>query len=107
MTTDLGPGFCWTCGEPYPTAAALDAHQLETGHEMDQPDHPLRHLATQETAMTRSEYLATMTTTGLREEREACLKLTTDGYGGTEPVKEFHADCADRISDELDHRNNT
>lgn len=28
---------------------ALDAHQMETGHEMDQPDHPLR----QEPAMSR------------------------------------------------------
>jgi hypothetical protein len=31
--------------------AALDAHQLETGHELDQPDHPLHHPATQEPAM--------------------------------------------------------
>lgn len=42
MTTDLGPGFCWTCGEPFTASAALDAHQLATGHEMDQEDHPLR-----------------------------------------------------------------
>lgn len=42
MTNELGPGFCWTCGEPFTTTADLDAHQLETGHEMDQPDHPLR-----------------------------------------------------------------
>ncbi|MFF5445510.1 hypothetical protein [Streptomyces sp. NPDC012888] len=34
---DLGPGFCMECGE----TPALDAHQEETGHEMDQPDHPL------------------------------------------------------------------
>lgn len=37
------PGFCWTCGEPFTTTAALDAHQLATGHELDQPDHPLHH----------------------------------------------------------------
>lgn len=42
MTNDPGPGFCWTCGEPFTTSAALDAHQLATGHEMDQEDHPLR-----------------------------------------------------------------
>jgi hypothetical protein len=42
MTNDLGPGFCGTCGEPFTTGAALDAHQLATGHELDQPDHPLR-----------------------------------------------------------------
>lgn len=37
-----GPGFCWTCGDAFETNAELDAHQIETGHEMDQPDHPLR-----------------------------------------------------------------
>jgi hypothetical protein len=42
MTNDLGPGFCGTCGETFDTTTALDAHQLETGHEMDQEDHPLR-----------------------------------------------------------------
>lgn len=42
MTNELGPGFCLECGETFTTTAALDAHQLETGHEMDQPDHPLR-----------------------------------------------------------------
>jgi hypothetical protein len=57
--------------------------------------------------MTRSENLADISTNGLRDEREACLLLTTDGYAGSERVKEFHADLADRISDEIDSRNNT
>jgi hypothetical protein len=54
--------------------------------------------------MPRSEHLADMPTVSLHEEREACLLLTTDDYAGTERVKEFHADCADRISDEIDQR---
>ncbi|WP_460071097.1 hypothetical protein [Streptomyces sp. YKOK-I1] len=53
MTTDLGPGFCWTCGEPFDTNAALDAHQRGTGHEMDQPDHPLHQ--TTHTSSSRKE----------------------------------------------------
>lgn len=57
--------------------------------------------------MPRTEHLATMTTPGLHDEREANLLLTTDNYGGTEAVIEYHADCADRISDEIDRRNNT
>lgn len=56
--------------------------------------------------MPRSEHLAATDTVSLREEREACLKLTTDDYAGTDRVKEFHADYADRISDEIDRRNN-
>lgn len=56
--------------------------------------------------MPRSENLAAMSTTTLRDEREACLLLTTDDYAGSERVKEFHADYADRISDEIDSRNN-
>lgn len=56
--------------------------------------------------MARSENLATMSTDGLHDEREACLLLTTDDYAGSERVIEFHADYADRISDELDRRNN-
>lgn len=55
--------------------------------------------------MPRSEHLADMTTNGLRDEREACLLLTTDDYAGSDHVKEYHADLADRISDELDSRN--
>lgn len=55
--------------------------------------------------MTRTENLATMTTNGLHDEREACLLLTTDDYAGSDRVKEFHADLADRISDEIDRRN--
>lgn len=35
------PGFCGTCGATFTARVALDAHQRETGHEMDQPDHPL------------------------------------------------------------------
>ncbi|MCX4703878.1 hypothetical protein [Streptomyces sp. NBC_01373] len=54
--------------------------------------------------MPRSENLADMSTNGLRDEREACLLLTTDDYAGSERVKEFHADYADRISDEIDRR---
>ena len=54
--------------------------------------------------MPRSEHLATLTTNGLHNEREACLLLTTDDYAGSERVKEFHADYADRISDEIDSR---
>lgn len=56
--------------------------------------------------MPRSEHLADMTTPGLNSEREACLLLTTDDYAGTDRVKEFHADYADRVSDEIDSRNN-
>lgn len=55
--------------------------------------------------MPRSEHLAAMHTDTLHDEREACLALTTDDYAGTERVKEFHADAADRISDEIDRRN--
>lgn len=54
--------------------------------------------------MPRSEHLADMHTDDLHDEREACLLLTTDGYAGTDRVKEFHANKADRISDELDSR---
>lgn len=54
--------------------------------------------------MARSEHLADMSTDSLDEEREACLLLTTDDYAGTDRVKEFHADYADRISDEIDSR---
>lgn len=36
------PDFCGACGETFIERPALDAHQLKTGHEMDQPDHPLR-----------------------------------------------------------------
>jgi hypothetical protein len=55
--------------------------------------------------MTRSANLATLTTSGLHDEREASLLLTTDAYTSTDSVIEFHADLADRISDELDSRN--
>ncbi|MGW4670091.1 hypothetical protein [Streptomyces sp. NPDC004324] len=54
--------------------------------------------------MPRSEHLADMTTRGLENERAACLRLT-DSRRCSEPVVEFHADYADRISDELDRRN--
>lgn len=57
--------------------------------------------------MTRTENLTAMTTHGLHNEREASLRLTTDRYAGSESVKEFHADLADRVSDEIDRRNNT
>lgn len=57
--------------------------------------------------MARSENLATTSTSSLQDERNACLLLTTDDYAGSDRVKEFHADYADRISDELDRRNNT
>lgn len=56
--------------------------------------------------MPRSEHLADMSTLGLHDEREACLHLATADYC-SDSVQEFHADCADRISDEIDRRNNT
>ena len=55
--------------------------------------------------MPRSEHLADMTTPGLHEERDACLKLTDPSFC-SESVVEFHADYADRVSDEIDSRNN-
>lgn len=57
--------------------------------------------------MTRSELLADMTTRELHDERKADLLLTTNHYAGTDRVIEYHADRADRISDEIDTRNNT
>jgi hypothetical protein len=39
--TNQGSHFCWTCGEVFAMTAFLDAHQLQTGHEMDQADPPL------------------------------------------------------------------
>ncbi len=54
--------------------------------------------------MPRTEHLTNMHTESLHTERAACLKLTTDDYAGTDRVKEFHADRADRISDEIDRR---
>lgn len=56
--------------------------------------------------MARSEILADMSTPGLHEERKADLLLTTDHYPCSDRVKEYHADRADRISDEIDSRNN-
>lgn len=56
--------------------------------------------------MPRSEHLAVMHTDDLHDERAACLLLTTDGYAGSDRVKEVHADYADRISDEIDSRDN-
>lgn len=53
----------------------------------------------------RSEHLADMSTDVLHDERNACLLLTTDRYAGSDSVIEFHADYADRISDEIDRRN--
>jgi len=55
--------------------------------------------------MPRSETLADLSTRALHDERDACLLLTTDDYAGSDSVKEYHADYADRISDELDCRN--
>jgi hypothetical protein len=57
--------------------------------------------------MNRSEILAAYTPGTLHTERAACLKLTTDAYAGSDSVKEWHADYADRISDEIDRRNDT
>jgi hypothetical protein len=55
----------------------------------------------------RSAHLADMTTAGLHDERAACLRLIDIRYDMcSEPVIEYHADYADRISDELDRRNN-
>jgi hypothetical protein len=36
------PVFCGACGETFTARDGLDTHQLETGHEMNQPDHPLK-----------------------------------------------------------------
>lgn len=41
VDVDDEPGFCLTCGETFTTRATLDTHQAETGHELNQPDHPL------------------------------------------------------------------
>jgi hypothetical protein len=55
--------------------------------------------------MPRSEHLTAMTTPGLREEREACLQLIDVRYQRcSESVTEYHADYADRVSDEIDRR---
>lgn len=54
--------------------------------------------------MPRTEILAAYSTDTLHTERRACLRLTTDAYAGSDRVKEWHADYADRISDELDRR---
>jgi tryptophanase len=54
--------------------------------------------------MTRSEILADSSTSALHDERAACLLLTTDAYAGSDSVKEYHADLADRVSDEIDRR---
>lgn len=57
--------------------------------------------------MTRSELLAAMSTAGLRDEREADLQLTNSNYNRcSDRVTEYHANRADRISDEIDSRNN-
>lgn len=53
--------------------------------------------------MPRSEHLADMTTRGLNDERTACLQLATADYC-SDSVQEFHADYADRVSDEIDSR---
>lgn len=56
--------------------------------------------------MPRSEHLADMSTEGLHEHRDACLRLIDVRYDRcSESVTEYHADYADRISDELDRRN--
>lgn len=57
--------------------------------------------------MTRSEYLTDSSTSTLHDERAACLLLTTDRYAGSDSMKEWHADLADRVSDEIDRRNDT
>jgi hypothetical protein len=55
--------------------------------------------------MPRSEHLADMSTRGLDDERAACLRLIDPRYDMcSESVVEFHADYADRISDEIDRR---
>ncbi|WP_020116811.1 hypothetical protein [Streptomyces canus] len=54
--------------------------------------------------MLPSETLANISTLGLHEERAACLQLTDPSFC-SDSVIEFHADLADRISDEIDSRN--
>lgn len=57
--------------------------------------------------MLRSKLLTDMFTDELHNERKACLKLTNAHYYNcSERVIEYHADYADRISDEIDSRNN-
>ncbi len=56
--------------------------------------------------MPRSEHLADMSTEGLHEQRDACLRLIDVRYDRcSESVTEYHADYADRLSDEIDRRN--
>lgn len=55
--------------------------------------------------MPRSEHLADMSTDGLHEERDACLRLIDSNYYRcSASVTEYHADYADRVSDEIDGR---
>jgi hypothetical protein len=51
-----------------------------------------------------SEIYRAMSTEGLRDEREACLFLAAPDAPCSDRVREFHADLADRISDEIDRR---
>jgi hypothetical protein len=58
--------------------------------------------------MPQSKHLADTTTPGLHEKREACLHLIDVRYDRcSESVVEYHADVADRVSDEIDSRDNT
>ena len=55
--------------------------------------------------MIRSEILADLSTEGLHHERAACLWLIDSRYDRcSKSVTEYHADLADRISDEIDRR---
>lgn len=88
MANDLGPGFCGTCGDTFPTTAALNAHQTETGHEMDQPDHPLRRRAdffqpgtTYQRGRWTFQCLAVDTAPWDGELRAAGFLIRTDGTG--------------------------
>ena len=57
--------------------------------------------------MARTEYLADTSTASLHDEREACLRLIDSHYNRcSESATEYHANYADRISDELDRRAN-
>lgn len=58
--------------------------------------------------MPRTEHLADTSTAGLQHERAACLRLIDSRYDRcSESVTEYHADYADRISDEIDRRTDT
>lgn len=107
MTNDLGPGFCWTCVEPFTKTAALDAHQLETGHETDQEDHPLRQRNAEETRTMRNYATAQLignrshqcdTTAVHTAPSGARAYVLLDGIGSTDEIRDWTRDAARRLA---------